>query len=217
MEPKIYYIDINDEATGMGAISLVGSPAVGYEFLKFNEVLQSRLRDCVNEEKKVSLHFNADQRIITGVVCLADTPIYRYTEGIGPWYCVFTKDVIKKMIVKYSKDTSWNRINLQHEGEFIDGVYMIESYIKDSNRGIVPAEFADIPDGSWLVSFYVENEQLWDEIKNSGMLNGFSLEGFFNLVEAPQETKMSDEKKELNIDNVITEDELMGLLKSIFD
>ena len=205
MEPKIYYIDINDVASGMGAISLVESPAVGYEFLKFNE------------EKKVSLHFNAEQRIITGVVCLADTPIYRYTEGIGPWYCVFTKDVIKKMIVKYSKDTSWNRINLQHEGEFIDGVYMIESYIKDSNRGIVPAEFADIPDGSWLVSFYVENEQLWDEIKNSGMLNGFSLEGFFNLVEAPQETKMSDEKKELNIDNVITEDELMGLLKSIFD
>ena len=217
MENKIYYIDINDEASGMGAISLVEHPAVGYEFLKFNEVLQARLRDCVNEEKKVSLHFNEEQRIITGVVCLADTPIYRYTEGIGPWYCVFTKDVIKKMIVKYSKDTSWNRINLQHEGEFIDGVYMIESYIKDSNRGIVPAEFADIPDGSWLVSFYVENDELWDEIKNSGMLNGFSLEGFFNLVESTQETKMNDEKKELNIDNVITEDELMGLLKSIFD
>lgn len=178
---KVYYIRINEDE-GMNAISLVKTPAVEYNFLKFSK------------DEKVKLAFNEDQKIITGVVCLADTPIYRYTEGIGDWYCIFEKDTIKKMIVNYSKNNLWNKINLQHNDEaFVNGIYLIESYIKDSNKGIVPAEFADIPDGSWLTTFYVENDELWNQIKTSGELNGFSLQGVFDLI--PAESEFSFEKQ----------------------
>ena len=174
MKKRIFNIVINeDDATGMDAISLVDMPAVEHNYLKFNE-----------DKPIVRYNFNEDERIITGVVALADTPIYRYSQEIGEYYVNFTADTIKKMIVKYSKNGLFNSVNLQHDDNtFQDGIYMFESYIKNSERGIVPTEFDDIPDGSWIASFKVENEELWDEIKNSGELNGFSLQGMFLLEE----------------------------------
>lgn len=179
---KIFYVEVGD---GMDAISLVEHPAVEYDFLKFSH--------------KLALSFDEDKHIISGVVCLADTPIYRQDPLNGEWYVVFTKDTIRKMIIKYSKDNLWNSINLNHnDEEFVNSVFMIESYLKDSERGIVPKEFQDIPDGSWIVSFYVSDENIWNRIK-SGEFKGFSLQGLFNLTPTSEE------------------DELDALIKSILD
>lgn len=167
---KIYYVDITDDSMGMDAISLVEYPAVEVQFLTFSK----------QDELKFS--YDEDKHIITGVVCLADTPIHQYSHGVGDWYCVFTRDVIRKIVAKYSKDNLWNSVNIEHDDNlFVDGVYMIESYLKDSERGIVPVEFKEIPDGSWLCSFYVQSDELWNEIKNGGHLHGFSLQGYFEL------------------------------------
>jgi hypothetical protein len=38
--------------------------------------------------------------------------------------------------------------------------------------------FPDLPEGSWMATFYIENDEVWDQIK-SGEFNGFSLEGYF--------------------------------------
>lgn len=45
---------------------------------------------------------------------LADTPIYRWDRELGDYYIIFTKDVIAKMILKYSKNNFWNNVNLEH-------------------------------------------------------------------------------------------------------
>ena len=87
------------------------------------------------------------------------------------------------MVEKYSKSGLFNSINLNHDDIPVEGVYLIESYIKDRSRGIVPKEFADIPDGSWLCSFKVENDELWKELTTKNTLNGFSLQGVFQLEE----------------------------------
>lgn len=179
---RVFYVTINDDTEGMKAISLVKRPAVEVDFL------------CFDEQKPVKLNFNDEERVITGVVCLADTPIYRYTEGFGEWWCVFTKDVIKQMVIKYSKDNLFNSVNLQHnDNSYVDGVYLFESYLVNKDRGILPTEFADIPEGSWICSFKIEDNKLWDEIVNGKDLNGFSLQGYFDLIEG----KLTDEIDEL--------------------
>lgn len=169
---KVFYIHINEnDETGMDAISLVDYPAVKRNFL------------CFEEDKKPVMVKMSDeaQKIITGVVCLADTPIYRYDKELGEYYVVFTKEVIKQMMEKYGKQGLWNSVNLQHDDDkFVNSCVMIESYLKDSERGINPSEFSDIPDGSWLMSFKVEDEDLWNDIINGDKLNGFSLQGIFN-------------------------------------
>lgn len=72
----------------------------------------------------------------------------------------------------------------------VDGVYMIESYFINDERGIRPSEFKDIENGSWIVSYYVEDEKLWNEIVNGNDLNGFSIKAKVKLFEE----KFSNEK-----------------------
>lgn len=168
---KIFYINLSDDETGITAISLVENPAVDKNFLCF-------------EEQKELIKFSKDEakHLISGVVMLADTPIYRRDEVRGEYYVVFTKDVILKMIEKFSKQGLFSTVNLQHNNsQTVDDIYMVESYIVDKERGICPNEFQDITDGSWIVTYKVDNEPLWEEIINGNKLNGFSLEGIFDI------------------------------------
>lgn len=182
-ELKVYFIHINDlDETGMDAISLVDVPAVQKNFLCFSE-----------DKKPVKFEFDGAKHIITGVVCLAETPIYRYSERFGEYFVVFTKETIEKMVEKYARKGLFNSVNLQHNDEkFVDGIYMIESYITDKKRGISPKEFADVPDGSWICSYKVDNQELWDEIVNGDKLNGFSLQGLFDV--SPERFEKQDKQ-----------------------
>lgn len=189
---KLFYIHINDgDETGMNAISLVESPAVERNFL------------CFEKENKLKLQLSDEsQHIITGVVALADTPIYRYNPSIGEYWVVFTKETIQKMVEKYARLGLFNSVNLDHDDErFTDSVFMVESYIINKQRNIVPVGFEDVPDGSWICSFKVEDEALWSEIINTNKFNGFSLQGVFELSESEQQF----EKRTQSIDELIDE------------
>ena len=63
---------------------------------------------------------------------------------------------------------------------------MLESYIIDKERGICPNEFASAPDGSWVVSYKVNNLDVWNKIK-SGEVKGFSVQGLFRIIETKLE------------------------------
>lgn len=121
-----------------------------------------------------------EERIITGALMLADTPIYR-NDGNGEYYVVFSKDTIKKIAQKYFKKGYQNNVNLMHDsGQVMDGVTMFESWIVDEKRGVKPMKgFEDVNDGSWFGSFKVENDDVWNMVKD-GKIRGFSVEGIFN-------------------------------------
>lgn len=121
-----------------------------------------------------------EEHIISGPLMLADTPIYR-SDVNGEYYVVFTKDTIKRIAQKYFKKGYQSNVNLMHDdGQVLDGVTMFESWITDNKRGIRAMKgYEDVPDGSWFGSFKVENEQVWDLIKD-GKVKGFSVEGIFN-------------------------------------
>lgn len=191
---KVFYIKINDDfETGIDAISLVDFPAVERNFLCFSK-----------DEKRVNLKFDASKHVITGVVALADTPIYRYNERMGEYYVVFSKETIVKMVEKFAKMDLFKSVNLQHDdNNFVDGIYMFESYITNKERGINPKEFEDIPDGSWICSFKVENEALWNEIINGDKLNGFSLQGMFELEEQFKKQEPKEETFDEWLNNYI--------------
>lgn len=166
---KTYYIQINDELDGLQAISFVQNPAIEVPCLKF--------------EKEVVMKFDDDRHIITGPSLIPDMPIYR-NNGIEEFNVVFTADVIKKLVIKYSKDKLLNAFDLEHKTEITeDKAIMFESYFIDKERGICPAEFDALPDGTWMTSYFVEDKATWDYIKNSGMGAGFSVEVVAGLTE----------------------------------
>ena len=175
---KLYDISIDptDLETGLNAISLVENPAVEVDFLAFAK------------DESVVLQFADEERhIITGIALLADTPIYRIAPDKTEYYVRFTKDCIRQLVEKYFKFGLTNNVNIEHKNnQFVDGVTMLESYIIDKERGICPNEFASAPDGSWVVSYKVNNLDVWNKIK-SGEVKGFSVQGLFRIIETKLE------------------------------
>lgn len=199
---KIFDIVVNptDNVTGVGTISLVEHPAVEVGFLKFEN------------QKPIKLKFNSEKHIITGVAMLADTPIYRNNERYGEHYVVFSKETIQTIVEKYAKFGLQNLVNIEHSCDrYVDNIFMVESYFIDKERGVVPTEFENVTDGSWIVSFKVNNLAVWDDIQ-SNKVTGFSIEGMFEYGNEIEKQEHSEEPKEDTfeewLDNLIEESKM---------
>jgi hypothetical protein len=138
---------------------------------------------------------NEEQHIISGPLMLADTPIYRSNSKFGEHYVTFSPETIKDIAIKFSKKGYQKNVNLMHDSNMqVEGLVMFESFIVDKARGILPmAGYEDAKDGSWFGSFYVENPQVWELIKQ-GKVKGFSVEGYFDYA-APNKEESYAEKK----------------------
>lgn len=158
---------------GIMAIALVDFPAVESNFLVFKEQKQTLdLKYAIQDE---------DKHIITGVVMRANWPIYRYDESYGEYYIFYSPETIKIMAEKMIKDNTQNEINIMHnDDKFVEGVNLVELFIKDSTKGISPAGFEDIEEGSLFATYKVNNDEIWKEIKE-GTFRGLSLEGYFSI------------------------------------
>jgi len=142
---------------------------------------------------------NEDKRIVTGALMIPDQLIYRKSEKFGEHYVRFSAETIKEISIKFAKKGFQKNVNLMHDETLaVEGVTMFESFLSDKARGIAPiAAFADLPDGSWFGSFYVENDKVWQLVKDN-QLRGFSVEGMFDYVQP----KQSDEAKLMELKNI---------------
>lgn len=147
-------------------------------------------------DKQAFVIQDEEERIISGPLMLADTPIYRNDAIRGEYYVVFSADTIKQIAQKFFKKGYQNNVNLMHNsGDVQEGLTMFESWIVDKKRGIQPmVGFEDVPDGSWFGSYKVENDEAWNKVK-SGEVLGFSVEGNFLYKEQEQ---MSAEERMMN-------------------
>lgn len=193
-------IDLTDNETGVYTVSLVESPAVEVDFLTFSK------------EEPIQLQFNDEKYVITGVALRADHPIYRNSVNYGEHYVVFNKETIRQIVEKYSKFGFNNLVNIEHDqNHYVDNIIMLESYIVDKERGLNPIEF-DVSDGSWIVSYKVNDITLWDKIKK-GEVKGFSVEGLFRYSE-PESVDFHAEKP---VDNTILLNDLDRFIENLLE
>ena len=157
----VYKIDETKEIE-MIVNSFVSEPATEKEWLFFNR------------KKQVLNFYDDEQQIVTSVVMLANTPIYRNDDGYE-YKLVFTPDAIKKMAFDYFSKNGFNKISIEHDGKEIEGAaILLESYFVDNVKS-VPQKFGKIPEGSWIMSYKVVDKDLWTMIKEK-KLRGFSVE-----------------------------------------
>lgn len=181
----VYRALITDEDCGMQKISLVDSPAVMTDFVALAESRQPMMFAVAD----------ADKHLVRGVVMRADFPIYRYSKEEGEYYIIYTAEDIRKMAEKYLADNRQNNVNVQHADD-IEGVQMVQYFIKDSAAGISPAGFEEIADGSLFAEFHVHNDEIWQQIKD-GTYKGFSLEGVFSLQPERDADRVSESVSDL--------------------
>ena len=173
----------------MTAISLVEDPAVEKDFI------------CFNKDQK-PMQFKVEDELehkVTGVAIWANKEIYRYEPTVGEYYVVFTPEAIDKIVHKYAKQGLNNLVDLQHDGEMIDGVTMVEYYIKDTAKGINPAGFEDVDDGSLFVTYKIEDDKLWNDIISpDSEFKGFSIEIYADIVPTDEYVEVEEDESEWN-------------------
>lgn len=185
MENKlpIYKMSISDDdESTVSYVALVDNPATERNWFAFNN----------------HMRFKADpeRRIVTGALMVADLPIYRSSEKMGEFYVVFDPTQIEKIAQKFFRQGNTSNVNMMHDAnKQVDGVYMFESFIVDSRRGIkAPEGFTGITEGSWIGSYKVDNDEVWTSVMN-GTFKGFSVEGMFDM----EIQKKSDEQEIIDL------------------
>lgn len=174
-------IDETDKLSGVDAISVVSQPAIESNFvaLKSEEI---KLAEVSNEK-----------RILMGAVLIPEKPIYR-KNGEDEYYIYFSKDTVYKANKLFMENKNQQNWTLEHNKQ-IEGLTVIETWIVEDTQKDKSAIYnLSVPVGTWMASVYVKDDTIWNEYVKTGIVKGFSLEGYFadKLEEKKQLSKQTD-------------------------
>lgn len=164
----------NDD-TGIYAISFVDCPANETDFITL-----SKQEVFMNKDEK--------KQILTGVVLKPEQLIYRENAALGEHYIKFSAGQIEKIAQKMMK-TGIALHNTTHQHQMpLNGNYMTELWIIENpeNDKSNALGFHNLPKGTLMCSYKIEDETYWNNEVMTGNVKGFSLEGLFS-----QEISMS--------------------------
>ena len=218
MEKKVLIellLDENDDENTLDIVSFVESPAIQKDFMYFKDESKKMIFSIANEEK----------RIVTGPAIVPNQEIIRLDGEGNPYFVFFSEETVRKSQELFFKQGKTKSTNLEHSVG-MDKVTVVESWIvedpKNDKSNVLG--FSDIPKGTWMLSYKVDNDELWEKVK-SGEVKGFSIEGIFskniiemNSDEEPKEdyTELFEEVQRILDGEVIPEDDFFEKVSKIF-
>jgi len=152
----------------------------------------------INQAEKMSKQYfqidSEEKRIVLGPAMIPDQKIFRKDALGNPYYVFFSPETIKMIAEKYMKNQYTRNNDLMHDGEAVQDIYVVESWIKeDDHDKSNKYGYSDLPVGTWFVSMKIpktkKGDEVWQQVKE-GKLNGFSVSGFFEEVEAFSKEEM---------------------------
>ena len=160
-------IDEKDPQHGIEAVSVVEYPAIEENFIALNKQ-QVQLKE-VDQEK----------RILMGPALTPNKKIYRKDDKTNrEWEIFFSENTVRKASEFFLMRSNQNNATLEHSKE-IDGMSVVESWIIDDPKTDKSQLYGfDLPNGTWMISMKVNNDDIWKRVK-AGEVKGFSIEGYF--------------------------------------
>jgi hypothetical protein len=170
---KTYEMLVDDENfDGVYCISLVDSPAILTDYILLSK--ENKIQVEIQLEKLI----DAKRKVVCGPALIPDIIIPRNGYDI-----TFSKDTIRKISENFLIQNNKDNVNIQHKVS-VNKVNLVESWIVDDTNKDKSAQLGyKLPVGTWMVSFKVNDENLWTEYIESGILKGFSIEGNFTQQE----------------------------------
>jgi hypothetical protein len=198
---QIFELVIEDEETDeVFAISLVETPAIESNFVFFDK------------EEIQFAQINDDKRLLMGPILVPDKKILRMDGVNTPYFVFFKPETIKRLSEMYLQKKYTDKATLEHDKK-IEGVSLVESWVVESREKDKSSLYGlNVPVGSWMGTFKIDNEDIWQNYVKTGEVKGFSIEGLFghNLV---QQTKYQFEAD--TILNDLEEQESILILSQI--
>ena len=195
---KIVELIIADESEELtiDAISLVTSPAIEQNFVFFGKEKNNLTFAKIDEEK----------RMLVSPALIPNKQIFRHDPNTNSdYYVYFSKDTVRQASELYLKHNNHHKATYQHEDR-VSGVLTIESWIKEGDMDKSKLYGYDLPNGTWFVKMKIENDEMWEKIKE-GELKGLSIEGYFiDKMEKMSETVKPTDEEILTALNEIIQD-----------
>lgn len=157
----LFEVEFDDLFSVFNNVAFVTRPAIEEGFIR------------LSKQEKVQLSINEENRIVSGPALIPNEPIFR-DQGGRKFYITWTPETIKQVAINFFQNNRQVEGNVEHQIP-VNGICFFESYIINKQRGLVPKEFENLPDGTWILSAKVENEDVWEAIK-AGELTGFSID-----------------------------------------
>ena len=185
---KIIELIIDEEQeNGIDAISIVEHPAIEENFIALNKKKEYKFQE-VDKEK----------RILMGALLVPNKAIYRKDEK-EDYYIYFTKKTIRKASELFLQKGNQHNSTFEHLYK-IDGLTLVESWIVEDKEKDKSALYdLDVPVGTWMGSVKVENDEVWQDYVKTGVVKGFSIEGFFAEKEQEEQKEIEAGLKLLEI------------------
>lgn len=174
-----------DVVDGVYAISLVNKPAMKGDFIALSEHEEIRFKS-VNEE----------ERLLVGLALEPNKKVVRSSSDGTFYNIVFSEETIKKVAHNFFKSNSHKNSNIEHDGDAIDGVTFVESWIVEDPEKDKSLKYGlSYPKGSWMVAMKVDNDAVWNDFVKTGKVKGFSIEAVTKIKEVKLKTEIEMDDK----------------------
>ena len=208
-ETRIVELIIADDSQELAidAISLVTSPAIEQDFVYFGKEKNNLTFAKVDEEK----------RMLVSPALIPNKQIFRHDPNTdSDYYVYFSKDTVRKASELYLKHNNHHKATYQHQDR-VSGVLTVESWIKEGDSDKSKLYGYDLPNGTWFVKMKIENDELWNKIKE-GELKGLSIEGYFtNKFEQMQKKEFTNEEVKTALKELLSKKKVEKVDLSLID
>jgi hypothetical protein len=191
-------IDDNSEELAIDAISLVSAPAIDQDFVYFGKEKNNLTFAKVDEEK----------RMLVSPALIPNKQIFRYDPNTdSEYYVYFSPETIRKASELYLKHNNHHKATYEHQDR-VSGVLTVESWIKEGDQDKSKLFGYDLPNGTWFVKMKINNDELWQKVKE-GELKGLSIEGYFiDRMEKMSEKTPTDQEILSALNEIIRENQI---------
>ncbi len=156
--------------------------------------------------KSAQFSINEEQRMLYSPAMKPGILIPRIDEMTREKYFVtFKPETIKVMSQRFLIEKRTDKTNYEHSNQKFNGVYLVESWIVDGEQDKAYSmgySKQDVPLGTWMVGYRIDNDEVWDMIKQ-GKVKGLSIEGNFEYKFSVENTDEYLLKEIINILNQI--------------
>lgn len=190
-------LDDQDIMAGVDAISIVEQPAIEENFIALKK-----------EDKTELAEIDKEKRILMGAALIPNKMIYR-RRGEEEFHIFFSKDTIRKVSELFLTKGNQNKATLEHAVN-LSGLSVVESWIVEGENDKSRNYGLEMPEGTWMISLKVYNDEVWEDYVKTGKVKGFSIEGYF-----ADKVEMKEAGSQIDLEESIEEVEAETLLNQI--
>ena len=123
-----------------------------------------------------------EKQMLISPLMVPNKLILRVDEDGEPYQVYFTAETIKKLAYKMMKDKLIDSVNIEHDNnDRVENAYLVESWIIEDPKNDKSTKYGfNLPEGTWMSIYKIDNKDVWDNFIKTGKVRGMSIEGYFS-------------------------------------